>query len=105
MAAILTDSDSVMATSFTPDVSKIDIKISETGVNLKEANDIVRRLGNKRWGKQSDDLTAIIGLFQMGPRTGNTVFTADYARGLAEVRRRAISASRPAIARTRPAAG
>ena len=65
--------------------SKIDIKVSETGINLREANDIVRRLGNKRWGKQSDDATAIIGLFQMGPRTGNTVFTADYARGLAEI--------------------
>jgi hypothetical protein len=65
--------------------SRIDIKISENGINIREANEIVRRLGNAAWSKQSDDLAAIIGLFQMGPRTGNTVYSADYARAMAEL--------------------
>lgn len=61
---------------------RIDLKVSETGVNLQEAGRIVRQLGNQSFRKQTDDLTAIIGLFQMGPKTGNTVYSSDYARSL-----------------------
>jgi hypothetical protein len=65
--------------------SKIDIKLSETGVNLQEAGEILRRLGNAKFRKQTDDATAIVGLFQMGPRTGNLVYTSDYARPIADL--------------------
>lgn len=65
--------------------SKIDVKLSETGINLREANEIVRRLGNARWAKQSDDATAIMGLFQLGPRTGNPVYSPEYARPIFEL--------------------
>lgn len=65
--------------------SKVDVKISETGINIREANEILRRLGNARWAKQSDDLAGIVGLFQLGPKTGNPVYTSDYARPVFEL--------------------
>lgn len=59
-----------------------DIKISETGINLNEAADVSKVFLNKNQQKEADDIAAIIGMFQMGPRTGNTVYVKDYAKNL-----------------------
>ncbi|MBC7658193.1 MAG: hypothetical protein H7249_00640 [Chitinophagaceae bacterium] len=64
---------------------KIDLKLSETGVNLQEAGAILRRLGNRTFSRQTRDAENILGLFQMGPRTGNLVYNADYARPIFEL--------------------
>ncbi len=67
-------------------MKKIDVKVSETGVNLEEAARIIDAAG----GDYSDDgpasqIAAIIGLFQMGPTTGNKVYNDTYARLIKEV--------------------
>jgi len=61
----------------------IDIKVSETGINLGEAKDIAKGLSrNKQTQKDLDDLEAIVSLFQQGPRTGNPVYSETYAKDL-----------------------
>ncbi len=60
-----------------------EIKVSETGVDMKEVTAIQRSLFKE--GKESKaigDVAAIIGLFQMGPSTGNPVFVENYAKDL-----------------------
>ena len=59
---------------------KFEILLSETGVNFKEAANIGKAL--TRHGKTKRDIGKVqefISLFQMGPRTGNHVFTDSYA--------------------------
>ena len=55
-----------------------EVKVSETGWDLKQAGDIVDTIG---W--HGDDrykqLMEIVSMFQMGPRTGNPVFNDQYA--------------------------
>lgn len=64
---------------------KVDVIISETGVSLDEAGNIVRSLSkNKKFNKNIEDALAIVKMFQMGPRTGLPVFSDDYARNLNE---------------------
>lgn len=62
-----------------------DIKISETGINIGELKEVSKVFLNKHGDKTADDAAAIIGLFQMGPRTGNTVYSKDYARNLIQL--------------------
>lgn len=62
----------------------IDIKMSETGINIQEVGQAARLLLDKRGGKEVGQAAAIVGLFQMGPHTGNAVYTQDYAKGLVE---------------------
>lgn len=55
-----------------------DIKVSEMGLDIGQAGDIARSTkssGGDRLGEIAD----IIGLFQMGPRTGNPVYDEKYA--------------------------
>lgn len=52
-----------------------DIKVSEVGVSVEEAGRIARAADSKA----GSDAAAIIGLFQMGPRTGNPVYDEHYA--------------------------
>lgn len=60
-----------------------DLKVSETGVNLDEAGDIAKAVSrSKTANKDVDNALAIIGLFQMGPRTGNPVFNEGYAKNI-----------------------
>ena len=61
-----------------------DIKVSESGVNLREAAQIVGAFDRKA-GEGAEKIAAIIGLFQTGPRTGNAVYVKDYAKNLIEV--------------------
>jgi len=61
----------------------IDVKVSETGVNVKEAADIAKALSTSKEGKEAaDTISGIISLFQMGPHTGNGVFSDEYAEDL-----------------------
>ncbi len=62
-----------------------DIKISETGINLQEAADIAKFVGNKDQGDTAQSIANTIGLFQMGPVTGNPVYVKDYAKNLIQV--------------------
>lgn len=59
---------------------RFQILVSETGFNLDEAAAIGKAMTQHQ--KTRDDIAAvqaIIGLFQMGPRTGNQVLTDAYA--------------------------
>lgn len=62
----------------------IDIKVSESGINIQEAASIVRGFNDKA-GQGAEKIAAVIGLFQMGPRTGNPVYVKDYAKNLIQV--------------------
>ncbi|NJL25858.1 MAG: hypothetical protein HC902_12270 [Calothrix sp. SM1_5_4] len=59
-----------------------DIKISETGVNLEEAAGVARAVLDEKGKEAAQNVAAVIGLFQMGPRTGNPVYVKDYAKNL-----------------------
>jgi hypothetical protein len=59
-----------------------DIKISETGIDLKEASQLSRIALGKNQSREVDQALAVIGLFQMGPRTGAPVYVKDYAKNL-----------------------
>lgn len=64
---------------------KFVILLSETGVNLAEAGGILQNA--TRHAKTQRDIgraTAIIEMFQMGPRTGNPVFTEKFADQLVD---------------------
>lgn len=62
-----------------------ELLVSETGVNIKEARDILKATSKSKQAKQMDDLAGIISLFQMGPRTGNMVFDDSYADEILEL--------------------
>ncbi len=64
--------------------SPIDIKVSEVGVNVDDAASIVGSLGGKKEARDANRLAEYIGYFQMGPRTGNAVYTSDYARKIVD---------------------
>lgn len=65
------------------ELTPFEIKVSETGVDLKEVTAIQRGLfKDSREAKAAGDLAAIISLFQMGPKTGNPVYSDSYARDL-----------------------
>ena len=55
-----------------------EILVSETGFNLQEAGSITKAvMADKNAGNNVQAAAAIIGLFQMGDRTGNPVYTGD----------------------------
>jgi hypothetical protein len=63
-----------------PDFEQIpfEVLVSETGFNLQEAGAIGRAvIADKNAGKNLKAITDIIGLFQMGPRTGQPVYSGD----------------------------
>jgi hypothetical protein len=62
-----------------------DVKVSEVGVDLKEAAQTARLVGGKKAGETADTIAAVIGLFQMGPRTGAPVYVKDYANNAIQV--------------------
>lgn len=60
-----------------------ELKVSETGVNMEEAGDIAKSLSrSKQANKDIENALGIIGLFQMGPKTGNPVFNDGYAKNI-----------------------
>lgn len=55
-----------------------EILVSETGFDLQEAGAIGRAvIHDKNAGDNLRTVTAIIGLFQMGPRTGKPIWSGD----------------------------
>jgi hypothetical protein len=63
-----------------PDFESIpfEVLVSETGFNLQEAGKIgAAVMHDKNAGDNLKAVTAIIGLFQMGPRTGEPVWSTD----------------------------
>ncbi len=58
-----------------------DIKVSETGVSVEEIGGIAKQF-NTKGGDAAGGIAGIIGLFQLGPRTGNPVYTEKYAERL-----------------------
>lgn len=58
-----------------------EILMSETGISAEEAGAIARATDTNA-GKNLGGLAAIVGLFQMGPRTGNPVYSERYAEKL-----------------------
>jgi hypothetical protein len=59
---------------------RFEILISQTGVDIQEAGNIAKAMTQHK-GTQQDigRAQAIIGLFQMGPRTGNPVYVENFA--------------------------
>ena len=53
------------------------VLISETGVNLKEAANLTSAVTKDNGRAQK--IQEIIGMFQMGPRTGNPIYNEKYA--------------------------
>lgn len=62
-----------------------EIKVSETGVDMKEAADLAGALsnGNDAAGT-AKEIADIVSMFQMGPRTGKPVYNEKYADGIAK---------------------
>jgi hypothetical protein len=65
---------------------EIDIKLSETGVNLQEIADIAKAFSRSdKSSQQIQEVQNIIALFQMGPVTGNPVYIENYWRGVPQM--------------------
>lgn len=62
----------------------IELKVSETGVDLNDVKAISRVAVGKDGSKQMNDVLEFIQMFQMGPRTGNPVYTTAYIKNLGE---------------------
>ena len=58
-----------------------EVMVSETGVSTEEIGRIAKAT-NSRAGNDAGNVAQIVGLFQMGPRTGNTVYNENYAERL-----------------------
>ena len=58
-------------------LTPFDIKLSQTGVNIKEAANVVSAVTKDN--NRAQKIAEIIALFQMGPKTGNPVFNEKYA--------------------------
>jgi hypothetical protein len=64
----------------------IDIKLSETGVNLQEIADIAKAFSrSEKSSQQIQEVQNIIALFQMGPVTGNPVYVENYWKGIPQM--------------------
>ncbi len=64
--------------------SPIDVKVSEVGVNVDDAAAIAGSIGGRKEAADANRIAEYIGYFQMGPRTGNPVYSSDYARKIAD---------------------
>jgi hypothetical protein len=59
---------------------RFEVLLSETGVNFEEGAAVLKALTNDtKRREQIGKVQQILGLFQMGPRTGNPVFNPAYA--------------------------
>lgn len=61
-----------------------EMKVSETGIDFKEAGNLTQALAKNQTGNQVKQIADIIALFQMGPITGNPIFNEKYSDGLAK---------------------
>jgi hypothetical protein len=64
--------------------TKFDVKASDTGVDLKEAGELLKALSSNTASKTAGDtLSTVWSVMTFGPKTGNPTFSYDYANGLA----------------------
>lgn len=63
-------------------VTPVEMKVSETGIDLTDARLLSKALLNKQTGNDVNKALEILGLFQMGPRTGAPVYTIAYIKNL-----------------------
>lgn len=62
-----------------------EVLVSETGVNLDEAADITRKTSRStNDAKNANGIAQGLGMFQMGPRTGNVIYNNKFANNLIE---------------------
>ncbi len=85
---------------------KFEILLSETGFSVNEAGAILKSTTqSKQSRKDIGQAQAIIEMFQMGPRTGNPVFTDQFADNLVDrVLEKCPSAKVSGLASTRETA-
>jgi hypothetical protein len=62
-----------------------EVKISETGFDIGEAIELSKTFMNKKDQQGADNISNIIAMFQMGPRTGKPVYVKGYAKNLIQV--------------------
>lgn len=71
---------------------RIEVTVSEIGVDLKSSSQTLSALNNSKNRRQQNkslkQIADIISLFQMGPRTGNPVYNRNYTD---QIRRQLIS--------------
>lgn len=58
-----------------------EVMVSETGISTEDV-DRIARAANGGGNNAVSAIAAVVGLFQMGPRTGNPVYTERYAEKL-----------------------
>jgi len=65
---------------------KFEVLVSENGFSVQEAGAAAKAaMGNRNGGEAAERFAAILSLFQMGPRTGNPVWSSEkYADGVFE---------------------
>ena len=74
---------------------KIEILVTETGVSFKEGTQVAQALThNKQTKKDLGDAQAILSMFQMGPVTGNHVFSDKFADRVFKLIRRKCPSGR-----------
>ena len=60
-----------------------EVKVSGTGVNLEEANQVAQGMfklaGNKKGAEGANSIKETVAMFQFGPKTGNPVYDEKYA--------------------------
>jgi hypothetical protein len=63
-----------------------DVKVSETGFNVKEASEVVQAIGgrNSGAGKAAKTVNNLYDLVSFGPVTGNPVMDTKYADSIGE---------------------
>ncbi len=68
-----------------PNLKKVEVKASETGLDVGEAMQITKAIGrnSRKVQNNSSAISNIWDLITYGPRTGNVVFDDDYADELA----------------------
>ena len=60
----------------------VDIKVSETGINLKEAEQIAGAFLHEKDAENLGSIREMIAMFQMGPKTGNGVYNDKYGENI-----------------------
>ena len=59
------------------------VQVDETGFNTREAFSLAKELSpSSKQREHMSDMEALIALFQVGPKTGDTTFSDDWADGL-----------------------
>ena len=67
----------------TRSMKSFEVKVSGTGVNLEEANQVAQGMfklaGNKKGAEGANSIKETVAMFQFGPKTGNPVYDEKYA--------------------------